>query len=652
MNSRASAYDHALSLHGYRSRLNIAILAILVACLLLLTRFLWLQVFQYEHYHTLAEANRISIAPVVPTRGLILDRSGMPLANNYSAYTLEITPGRVDDLDSTIEALSHIIDIAPRDRKRFRKLLEESHNFESLPLRNRLSEAEVARFAVNRYRFPGVEIRARLFRNYPQGSTASHVIGYIGRINDNDLDRLEDAGLTANYRGSDHLGKVGVEQSYERELHGLTGSEQVETDAGGRAVHSLARTEPVSGNDLVLSIDLNLQQIAEKAFGTRRGALVALDPATGEILAFVSQPGYDPNMFVDGIDQVNWDALNQSPDKPLTNRALRGLYPPGSTIKPFMALAGLAYHKRTPETTISDPGFFAFPGSSHHYRDWQPKGHGSVDMHRSIVQSCDTYYYSLANDLGIDAMHDFLGRFGFGERTGIDLEGELPGVLPSRAWKKARFHQDWFSGETVISGIGQGYNLMTPAQLAAAAATLANGGTLFRPHLVRAVRESRNGQTREIKPEILGNANLRPEDLDVVRAAMADVMRPGGTGAQAYAGAPYAMAGKTGTAQVVTIKQNEKYVESRVRERNRDHAWFIGFAPVEAPRIAIAVLVENGGHGGSAAAPIARQVTDYWLLGKKPAAPPPEAAATATTTGPAAGAAAGAAATDEEEGSD
>ena len=329
MNRHAPGYDQALSLHAYRRRLGVAIVAIVAGCLLLVARFGWLQVVQYQHYHTLAEANRIAIAPVVPNRGLILDRQEQPLANNYSAYTLEITPGRVDDLDATIDALSTILAIDARDRKRFRKLLDESHNFESLPLRNRLSEAEVARFAVNRYRFPGVEIRARLFRNYPQGTTASHVIGYIGRINDDDLDRLDEAGMLSNYRGSDHLGKVGVEQSYEHELHGLTGSEQVETDAGGRAVQSLAKTQPVAGNDLVLSIDLTLQQIAEQAFGTRRGALVAIEPSTGEILAFVSQPGYDPNLFVDGIDQSSWDALNQSPDKPLTNRALRGTYPPG-----------------------------------------------------------------------------------------------------------------------------------------------------------------------------------------------------------------------------------------------------------------------------------------------------------------------------------
>ncbi|MDE3011480.1 MAG: penicillin-binding protein 2, partial [Pseudomonadota bacterium] len=621
---RSEAYDQSLSLHAYRSRANVAIVLILLCCLVLLARFGWLQVAQYEHYHTLAEANRIAIAPVVPTRGLILDRQGQPLANNYSAYTLEITPGRVDDLDATIDALATIIEIAPRDRKRFHKLLDESHNFESLPLRNRLSEAEVARFAVNRYRFPGVEINARLFRNYPQGGTASHVIGYIGRINDSDLDRLDDDGLLANYRGSDHLGKVGVEQSYERELHGLTGSEQVETDAGGRAVHSLSRTEPVSGNDLVLSLDLTLQQIAEQAFGNRRGALVAIEPASGEILAFVSQPGFDPNLFVDGIDQTNWDALNQSADKPLTNRALRGLYPPGSTIKPFMALAGLHYGKRTADSVVYDPGYFALPGTTHHYRDWKPEGHGSVDLHRSIVQSCDTYYYSLANELGIDAVHDFLARFGFGERTGIDLDGEVGGVLPSRAWKRARFHQEWFGGETVIGGIGQGYNLMTPLQIASAVATLANHGVMMRPHLVHAIRDSRSGQTREVAPETARDAQLNARDLAAVRDAMVDVMRPGGTAATAGAGAPYSFAGKTGTAQVVGVKQNEKYVESQHRERNRDHAWFVGFAPADAPRIAIAVLVENGGHGGSAAAPIARQVADYWLLGKKPNGPAAE----------------------------
>jgi penicillin-binding protein 2 len=635
MKSRDRVYDQALSLHAYRGRLQVATFAILAGCAVLILRFLWLQTIQYEHYRTLAEANRITISPVVPARGMILDREGRPLASNYSAYTLEISPSQIDDLDGTINALSKILEISPRDRRRFRKLYDESRNFDSLPIRNRLTEVEVAKFAVNRYRFPGVEIRARLFRSYPEGASASHLIGYIGRINDADIARLDDAGLLANYRGTQHLGKVGMEQSYEKELHGLTGSEQLETDAGGRAVHSLARKEPVSGNDLTLSIDLSLQQIAERAFGTRRGALVAIDPNTGEVLAFVSQPGFDPNLFVDGIDQANWEMLNQSSDKPLNNRASRGLYPPGSTIKPFMALAGLQTKHRTPETVIQDPGYFAFPGSSHRYRDWKPEGHGTVDLHRSIVQSCDTYYYTLANELGIDLMHEYLAKFGLGERTGIDMDGELPGILPSKVWKKTRYHQDWFGGETVISGIGQGYNQMTPLQMASAVATLASGGKVYRPHIVKSIRDSASGEHRDVKPQLLRDIGLRDEDFTAVRDAMVDVMKPGGTAAQAGAGTPYSFAGKTGTAQVVAIKQNEKYVESRVKEANRDHAWFVGFAPAEAPTIAVAILVENGGHGGSTAAPIARQVVDYWLLGKKSNGPAEELGGDTTPAKPA-----------------
>jgi penicillin-binding protein 2 len=612
-----SAYDQALSLHAYRDRLRIALVVIGLGGCILLFRFLWLEVFQYRHYQTLAEANRITLSPIVPSRGVIVDRDGVPLANNYSAYTLEIRAGEVDDVDQTIDQLSKVIEITPRDRSRFNKLLDESHNFESLPIRNRLTETEVARFAANRFRFPGVDIHARLFRNYPLGSVASHLIGYIGRINDRDIEKLDDADLLANYRGSHYLGKVGLEQSYEQALHGQTGFEQMETDAAGRAVNSLARREPRGGNDLTLSIDLGLQKAAEAAFGNRRGALVAIDPDNGEVLAFVSLPGFDPNLFVDGIDQTHWDALNHSPDKPLNNRASRGLYPPGSTIKPFLALAALTYDKRRPETTLSDPGYFAFPGSTHHYRDWKPEGHGMVDMHRSIVQSCDTYYYTLANDLGIDLMHDFLSDFGLGQKTGIDLEGELSGVLPSREWKRTRLHQDWFGGETVITGIGQGYNQMTPLQMALATATLANGGKLYRPHVVKKIRISGSGEFREFPPELVRTLPFREKDIAFIHDAMADVMKPGGTAAGAGAGAKYALAGKTGTAQVVGIKQNEKYVESRVGERFRDHAWFVGFAPVEHPKIALAVLVENGGHGGTTAAPIARQVMDYWLIGKK-----------------------------------
>jgi penicillin-binding protein 2 len=621
----ATLHNQELELHSFRLRLAIAFGLILLACGILATRFTYLQVVQHEHYHTLAEANRISILPVVPNRGLIVDRNGEVLAHNYSAYTLEITPNKIVKLDETMDQLSTVVEITPKDRRRFKKLLEESRNFESLPIRTRLSEEEVARFAVNRYRFPGVDVKARLFREYPFGTSASHAIGYIGRINEADVDRLEATEKTANYRGSDHIGKTGLEQSYEEELHGITGFARVETDAGGRAVRSLSRKEPTSGNNLILTLDIQLQEVAEQAFGERRGALVAIEPQTGEVLAFVSRPGFDPNLFIDGIDQTNWDLLNNSPDKPLNNRALRGQYPPGSTIKPFMALAGLASGKRSATYTISDPGFFTLPGVAHRYRDWKAGGHGIVDMHKSIVISCDTYYYGLATELGIDLIYKFLSPFGFGKKTGIDIDGESLGVLPSQEWKQKRFKQKWYAGDTVSVGIGQGYNLATPLQLAYATATLANNGVAIKPHLVKAIKNSQTGQVRDLAPEPLHEVDFKPEHLEFVKAAMADVLRPGGTASLAAKGAEYTIAGKTGTAQVIGMKQGEKYVESRVTERFRDHALFVSFAPAEAPKLALAVLVENGGHGGSTAAPIARQVFDYYLLGKKPAEPAPEA---------------------------
>ncbi|MDQ3259605.1 MAG: penicillin-binding protein 2, partial [Pseudomonadota bacterium] len=408
--------EQQVQLNLFRLRLWFCGVVVLVALSLLAARFYILQVVQHDHYNTLAENNRMSIVPVVPNRGVILDRSGLVLANNFSAYTLEITPNKIADLSATLDQLATLISITPRDRKRFNKLREESHRLDSLPIKNRLTEEEVARFAANRFRFPGVDINARLFRNYPQGLSASHVIGYIGRINDKDLEALEAEGKLSNYRGSDHLGKIGIEESYEDELHGQTGFEQVEIDAGGRAVRSLSREEPVAGNNLILGLDLKLQQITEKAFGKYRGALVAIDPKSGEILAFVSQPGFDPNLFVDGIDQASWDEYSNSPEKPLNNRAIRGVYPPGSTIKPFMALAGLHYGIRTPTTSIFDPGYYSLSGSSHRYRCWRSGGHGSVALKKSIVISCDTYYYGLAHELGIDRMHDFLGKFGFGQR--------------------------------------------------------------------------------------------------------------------------------------------------------------------------------------------------------------------------------------------
>ncbi len=614
--------DQRAELGIFRARLMVAGLFALAALGVLLARFVWLQVVQGEHYHTLAEANRISVVPVVPNRGLILDRHGEVLAANYSAYTLEVTPSRVADVERAIDALAQVIEVSPRDRRRFKRLQEESKNFESLPIRTRLTEEEVARFAVNRYRFPGFEIKARLFRSYPHGDIASHAVGYIGRINEADVRRIEAQGAATNYKGTDHIGKLGIEGAYEKELHGATGSERVEIDAGGRAIRALSRSEPQSGNNLFVTLDIKLQRVAEEAFREYRGALVALDPKTGDVLALVSKPGFDPNLFVDGIDPANWDALNNSPDKPLNNRALRGQYPPGSTIKPFLALAALSYGRRTPEQTIFDPGHWMLPGVSRPFRDWKPGGHGTVDLHKSIVVSCDTYYYGLANDLGVDAIHRFMTQFGFGARTGVDIEGELAGLQPSTEWKWQRFKQKWYAGDTISVGIGQGYWLATPMQLATAVATLANGGTPVQPRLVRAVQDARTQEVRELPVRAGEPLPFKPEHLELVKSAMIDVSRPGGTAARAAQGAPYLIAAKTGTAQVVAMKSGEKYDEKRVRERHRDHALFIAYAPADDPKIALALLVENGGHGGSTAAPIAREILDFHLLGKRPAPRP------------------------------
>ncbi|PKO82819.1 MAG: penicillin-binding protein 2 [Betaproteobacteria bacterium HGW-Betaproteobacteria-11] len=607
----------------FRSRLAVAGGFVLFCFLLLLLRFVWLQLIQQGYYQTRAEDNRIALVPIVPNRGLIADRNGIVLTRNFPAYTLEITPSRTGNLEQTIDALATLVDIQPMDRKRFKKLLNESKNYESLPIRTRLTDAEVAQFVAHRYRFPGVDIKARLFRQYPNGAFASGVLGYIGRITDRDLEKIEGAGIEANYRGTDHFGKTGLEQRYEFELHGITGFEQVEVDSGGRAVRTLASTPPTPGNNLTLTLDAELQRIAEQAFGERKGALVAIDPATGGILALVSMPNYDPNLFVDGIDAQNWQALNESVDKPMVNRALNGAYPPGSTFKPFMALAALTYGKRTPQQAIADPGFFNFGG--HHFRDDKKGGHGMVDMYKSIVESCDTYYYMLANDLGIDAIARFMGELGLGRRTGIDLEGEGEGILPSPEWKKKRFkkpeQQKWYAGETISIGIGQGYNAYTPIQLAQAVATLANDGVMFRPHLVQYITDSKTGKKTLIEPQPLKKLDWKPEHIAVIKQAMVGVNTEG-TGARAFAGAGYVSAGKTGTAQVFSLKGAD-YKHHTLKQELRDHALFIAFAPVDQPKIALAVLVENGGFGAQAAAPIARQVLDYYLLGKRPDAPAP-----------------------------
>jgi penicillin-binding protein 2 len=490
-----------------------------------------------------------------------------------------------------------------------------------VPIRNRLTDEEVARFAANRYRFPGVEVNARLFRQYPLGAIASHAIGYINRINKADLASIEEKEQGPNYKGTDHIGKTGIEKSYEFHLHGETGYEKVEIDAGGHAVRSLSRTAPVPGSKLTLTIDIKLQEMAEKAFGDRRGALVAIEPSSGDILALVSTPTFDPNLFVDGIRSEDWELLNNSKDKPMVNRALNGAYPPGSTFKPYMALGALELGKRTPGQTIFDPGFYNFGG--HTFRDDKKGGHGTVDMYKSIVQSCDTYYYMLANDMGIDNIARFLAPIGFGSKTGIDIEGESEGVLPSPEWKKRRFkrpeQQKWFAGETISIGIGQGYNAYTPIQLAQAVSALANNGVLYRPHLVKYVTDSRSGEKTMIESQPLRTLGWKQQNIDFIKKAMIGVNKEG-TGARAFAGAEYVSAGKTGTAQVFSLKGAD-YRSGHLKQELRDHALFIAFAPADQPKIALAVLVENGGFGAQSSAPIARMVMDYYLLGKQPKGP-------------------------------
>ena len=607
-----------LEFQRYRRRIEIAGVAAGLLFVVLFVRFIWLQLVEFDRYHALAENNRISLVPAPPSRGIIYDRANMVLAHNFSAHTLEITPSKAGDLEDTIQRLGQIIEITSGDRKRFKKLLAESKNFESLPIRNLLTEEEAARFAVNSFRFPGVSVNARQFRQYPFGASFSHVVGYIGRIGGKDQARLEQDGLAANYKGTDHIGKLGIEARYEPWLHGRTGIEKVETDSGGRAVRLLSRSAPIAGYNIHLHLDARLQQVAEKVFGDYRGALVALDPRNGGVLALVSKPGFDPNLFVDGIDAATWKELNDSLDRPLINRALRGVYPPGSTIKPFMGLAGLELGLRHPGDTIADPGHFSLPGSSHRYRDWKKDGHGMVDLKRSITISCDTYYYGLAHQMGIERLSGFLSHFGFGRRTGIDLDGELPGLMPTPEWKQKRFKQPWWPGETVVAGIGQGYVLATPMQLAVATMAIANDGVIYQPQLIRAWRDPATGKVGYAAPQVMERLKLTPQYLKLVKEAMIDVTLPGGTAAGAGAGTPYLFAGKTGTAQVVGIKQGARYVESQVHARHRDHALFIAFAPADDPRIVVAVMVENGGHGGSTAAPIARKTIDYWLLGKLP----------------------------------
>ena len=606
-------------LSRFRSRVLVAGLLVCLAFSLLASRLVYLQVFRHDDLLEQADNNRITAVPVVPNRGLILDRNGVVVATNYSAYTLEITPSKVANLDQVIEDLSRLIEVHPRDKKRLKKLLEESKGLDSLPLRTRLTDEEVAKFSAQRFRFPGVEVKARLYRNYPYGETASHVIGYIGRINQADKEKLEESEDDGNYRGTDYMGKLGVEQSFEKKLHGITGVEDLETSAGGRAVRKLASSPATPGDTIMLSIDMKLQKLIEDMFGDRRGAVVALDPKSGEVLAFVSKPTFDPNLFVEGIDSESWKELSESIDKPLLNRALRGTYPPGSTYKPFMAMAALQSGKRSASAIVNDAGSWTFGG--HTFRSHGDGGLGAVDMYRSIVKSSNVYYYSLANEMGVDAMHDFMKPLGFGQLTGIDVNGEVRGVLPSTDWKRNAYkrpeQKKWYAGETISLGIGQGYNNFTMLQLAQATATLANGGLKYKPKIVIATQDAVTRAKQAIASTAPENLGFSPENVAVIRNAMVGVTKEG-TSVRSFAGAGYVSGGKTGTAQAVGIGKNEKYDARRIDEHQRDHALYIAFAPADEPKIALAIVVENAGFGSDSAAPITRRIFDYWLLNQYP----------------------------------
>lgn len=625
-----------------RSRFVIAVaLAFLLAGMLMI-RLVQLQVVDHEHFQTLSRSNRVKIVPVAPTRGLIFDRNGVVLAQNRPYHSLELIPEAVSDLGATLAALKTIVAIAPSDEQRFYERLKSKRRFESVPLRLQLSEEEVARFAVNRHRFPGVDVQARLAREYPLGALGVHVIGYVARISERELQQVD----AVNYRGTDHIGKVGVEQAYEAALHGRVGHQHVEINAQGRTLRILSRAAPVPGKNLYLTLEASLQAAAERALGSESGAVVAIDPQTGDVLAMASMPGFDPNLFINGIDAETYNALRNSPHRPLFNRTLHGQYPPGSTVKPFLALAALADEYEAGRKEIWCPGWYRLKGRAHLYRDWKKGGHGSVDLERAVVESCDVYFYELALNLGIDHMHRFMQGFGFGVPTGIDLPGEAPGLMPSPRWKRANRNEVWFPGETLITGIGQGFTLATPLQLASAVASLSARGRRARPRVVDRMTDTIDGTVNTLPPVLLPSVQVTdPRQWHRVIRAMVNVVHGArGTARRSGLGITYRMGGKTGTAQVFGVAQNEEYDEEKIDKKLRDHGLFIAFAPADEPKIAVAVVVENGGSGSSAAAPVARNIIDHYLnhgpyqhspegimvSGDEPAARAEERAATAT----------------------
>ena len=606
-------------------RLLVAFILIVIFFSILLTRFFYLQVTQHNEFSGQASSNRITLIPTPPVRGEIVDINGVPLAKNYPVFSLEVIPSRIEGkMEDVIEALRKYVDITPTDLKRFKKYRESYRKFENIPLKLRLTDEEAARLSVHLREFKGVEVNSRTFREYPYGKLTSHFLGYIGRISDKDKEMLEEEGLTALYRGSTHIGKSGLEKYYEHQLHGIPGYQEVEKDAYGNIVRVLKNVPSKMGQTLRLGMDIRMQQEADRILGDRRGALVAINPQDGTVLAFVSKPSFDPNLFIDGIDSDTWKMLNDDWKKPLINRVTQGLYPPGSTFKPFMGMALLESGKITQNTIVPAPGAWSIPGSRHIFRDSVRSGHGSANLSKAIQVSSDTFFYRLGYEMGIDKASPYLAQFGFGQKTGIDLPSEYVGVLPSREWKAKRFAKssdptakEWRAGEMVSVSIGQGYNAYTPLQMAHATASLANNGVVHQPHLVKEILDFGARKITRINPNPERQIPFKADNFEYVKRAMEKVLKPGGTAHRIGGGLAYTMGGKTGTAQVVQIKQGGRYNAAALREQHRDHAWFISFAPLEKPEIAIAVILENGGWGAYAA-PLAREMTDFYMLHVKP----------------------------------
>ncbi|OFM35458.1 penicillin-binding protein 2 [Neisseria sp. HMSC058F07] len=606
-------------------RLLVAFILIVIFFSILLARFFYLQVTQHNEFSGQASSNRITLIPTSPVRGEIVDINGVPLAKNYPVFSLEVIPNRIEGkMEDVIEALKKYVDITPTDLKRFKKYRESYRKFENIPLKLRLTDEEAARLSVHLREFKGVEVNSRTFREYPYGKLTSHFLGYIGRISDKDKEMLEEEGLTALYRGSTHIGKSGLEKYYEHQLHGVPGYQEVEKDAYGNIVRVLKNVPSKMGQTLRLGMDIRMQQEADRILGDRRGALVAINPQDGTVLAFVSKPSFDPNLFIDGIDSDTWKMLNDDWKKPLINRVTQGLYPPGSTFKPFMGMALLESGKITQNTIVPAPGAWSIPGSRHIFRDSVRSGHGFANLSKAIQVSSDTFFYRLGYEMGIDKASPYLAQFGFGQKTGIDLPSEYVGVLPSREWKAKRFAKssdptakEWRAGEMVSVSIGQGYNAYTPLQMAHATASLANNGVVHQPHLVKEILDFGARKITHINPNPERQIPFKTDNFEYVKRAMEKVLKPGGTAHRIGGGLSYTMGGKTGTAQVVQIKQGGRYNAAALREQHRDHAWFISFAPLEKPEIAIAVILENGGWGAYAA-PLAREMTDFYMLNVKP----------------------------------